>query len=486
VDAERIDAAVAQLENLRRRTRLLRRTAHTWLALGSCALWLAAAPALAQHRGYNNFLVGDRALGLSGAFVGMADDASAGFHNPAGLGLLPGGSLSTSLWAAAVQLDSLSEGLESDLGRKDLDDINLVGLPFFLAVNAKLGPRGADGERRHTIAFMLVSPYNTDVTYSAQVEGTAEATGLPGVERTQIDIEDSTQWVGLSYAYRFSKKFSLGFTNFVAARFSRLHESHARVERGPVDMQAPGSTLGVNLYVDRDAYHLLWRFGALWDVDKKLRLGLMLQPPGPTVYDLTQYEVLGFVVDPDTVSTDFNAVTEGEVDVHQSMPWELRGGGTYYFNSSRHLTFDTSFIGGPHIEDSVAQAVADELGQPVSSTYARNPWTWRGAVGGELNLGTFWLLRGGLLGEVSPPPANAHAPYTVGGSFCVGIKPEGFEVALGATITHDRFGLALAQLDSASGATRLDRTDVQRTTMYFFLSGGSRAAREVAEVIGAE
>lgn len=443
----------------------------------------------AQHRGYNNYLVGDRALGLSGAFVGMADDASAGFHNPAGLAPLPGGSLSTSLWAAALQVDALGHGLQSDLGRKKMDDFNLVGLPFFLAVNAKLGPRDGSGERRHTVAFMLVSPYNTDVIYSAQVEGTAEATGLMGVERSQIGISDSTQWVGLSYAYRVSKKFSLGFTNFVAARFSRLDESHTRVESGPIDMLAPGSTLSVDLRLERDAYHLLWRFGALWDVNRKLRLGLMLQPPGPTVFDLTTYEVLGFVVNPTPApgTTTYNAVTEGKLDVHQAMPWELRGGGTYYFDDTRHLTFDTSLIGGDQIEEAVAHAVSSALGQPVTSSVTGGYWTWRAAVGGQINLGTLYLLRGGLLSEVSPAPSSGQpAPYTAGGSFSFGIKPEGFEIALGATITHDRSNLALAQLDPSSGETSLDRTSVRRTTMYFFLSGGSRAAQDLAARFGAE
>lgn len=471
-----------RLAGVSRPSRRTRRRLSVALGLWCCSL---SAPAAAQHRGYNNFLVGDRALGLSGAFVGLADDASAGFHNPAGLAPLPGGSLSTSLWAAAVQIDALERDLESDLGRKELDDLNLVGLPFFLAATAKLGPRDARGERRHTVAFMLVSPYNTDVSYGAQLEGTAQATGLLGVERSQIDLTDTTQWVGLSYAYRFSPRFSLGLTNFVVARFSRLRESHLRVEEGPIAMQQPGSTRGTELHVDRDSFHLLWRLGALWDVSNKLRLGLMLQPPGPSVLDLTEYELVGFSVEPASASTRFEAVTEGKLNVDEAMPWELRLGGTHYFDDDRLLTFDTSLLAGAHVEQRVADSVANALGQPVSSSLTGDAWTWRGAVGGELNLGPLWLIRGGLLGEASPAPnADAPVPYTAGGSFSVGIKPEGFEIALGATITHDRSSVSLAQFDVASGQIALSSTSINRTTMYFFLSGGSRAAQRLARRIG--
>lgn len=48
-----------------------------------------SAPVAAQDIPYANYLVGDRALGLGGAFVGLAEDGSATFHNPAGLSLVP-------------------------------------------------------------------------------------------------------------------------------------------------------------------------------------------------------------------------------------------------------------------------------------------------------------------------------------------------------------------------------------------------------------
>ncbi|MGQ0698624.1 MAG: OmpP1/FadL family transporter [Panacagrimonas sp.] len=49
---------------------------------GSAAL---AGPAQADPFHYRNLLIGDRAVGLGGAFVALADDTSGLFHNPAGV-----------------------------------------------------------------------------------------------------------------------------------------------------------------------------------------------------------------------------------------------------------------------------------------------------------------------------------------------------------------------------------------------------------------
>ncbi|MGE0173063.1 MAG: OmpP1/FadL family transporter [Oligoflexales bacterium] len=51
----------------------------------SCSL-LGASPLCADQFHYNNIIIGDRALGLGGAYTAIADDASGVYYNPAGLG----------------------------------------------------------------------------------------------------------------------------------------------------------------------------------------------------------------------------------------------------------------------------------------------------------------------------------------------------------------------------------------------------------------
>lgn len=55
------------------------------------------SPALAGPYNFSDVLVGDRAMGMGGAFAGVADDASALYYNPAGLGYATSSSLSAAV-----------------------------------------------------------------------------------------------------------------------------------------------------------------------------------------------------------------------------------------------------------------------------------------------------------------------------------------------------------------------------------------------------
>jgi long-chain fatty acid transport protein len=59
-------------------------------------LLLLASSARADFFNGRNVLIGERAALLAGAFTALADDASAGYHNPAGLVQAPGFTVSAS------------------------------------------------------------------------------------------------------------------------------------------------------------------------------------------------------------------------------------------------------------------------------------------------------------------------------------------------------------------------------------------------------
>src|SRR5690349_8952059 len=61
--------------------------ARQWIGfgvLGLCGALAGAAQADQFH--YNNVIMGDRAMGMGGAYGAVADDASGVYYNPAGLG----------------------------------------------------------------------------------------------------------------------------------------------------------------------------------------------------------------------------------------------------------------------------------------------------------------------------------------------------------------------------------------------------------------
>src|SRR5262245_15418851 len=96
----------------------------------AAALAVAASSARAQELPYQNQLVGERALGLAGAFVAVADDASAIFHNPGGLAALDTGGVAGSLWAIVRSSREVTGGYSTDLGAEDLDYSQPLSLPL--------------------------------------------------------------------------------------------------------------------------------------------------------------------------------------------------------------------------------------------------------------------------------------------------------------------------------------------------------------------
>ena len=66
-------------------------------ARAAFALVLAvlSPPARADDNHYQNFLVGERAASIGGAYTALSDDASGAYYNPAGLAQLKATSAST-------------------------------------------------------------------------------------------------------------------------------------------------------------------------------------------------------------------------------------------------------------------------------------------------------------------------------------------------------------------------------------------------------
>src|SRR5690242_9863605 len=93
-----------------------------WLRYLSIALTLLATarPAVAQ----TFKIVGTRAAGMGGAFVAVADDASATYWNPAGLAL---GRVFSAVLDRKV-VDAKSDGLDG-LSRNDTGTLVTLGMP---------------------------------------------------------------------------------------------------------------------------------------------------------------------------------------------------------------------------------------------------------------------------------------------------------------------------------------------------------------------
>src|SRR5688572_25669303 len=106
---------------------------------------LPAASVRADETHYQGFLIGERPVGLGGAYTGLADGTSASYYNPAGLARLEEDTLSGSLSIYTFGRRVIEDGFASPTGSGDLEQRNRPTFTVFVGVVKKLGRRDEDG-----------------------------------------------------------------------------------------------------------------------------------------------------------------------------------------------------------------------------------------------------------------------------------------------------------------------------------------------------
>ncbi len=222
-----------------------------WL-LSAAALVAAAAPALAVDKYAAEFLkigVGARALGMGGAFVSLADDASATYWNPAGL---VGLETREALGMHATQFD----GVESH-------DV--------LGVASPLRRGGADAALGLTLIRLAVD--DIKVTKDAKVD--EDENGNPILDPNLIRTESAYDLAMLlSYARGMGEKWSAG-VNLKLIHQSLVGEGSSfgvGADLGLLYRPRPGLGFGLRL-ADITTTQLYWDTGRRETVAPTLTLG---------------------------------------------------------------------------------------------------------------------------------------------------------------------------------------------------------------------
>jgi hypothetical protein len=157
---------------------------------------------------------GARSMGFGGAFVALADDATAAWANPAGLVQIAKPEVSAELrhWAYAtpyvsggrIDGEPTGMGLDTVAGlRTDIDEFDITGLAFLSFVYP--GERWSVSVYRHVLA---------NIETSGETEGLFAENGFGDAQRF-LDQRNSSAFdmisYGLSGAYQVSDSFSIGF-----------------------------------------------------------------------------------------------------------------------------------------------------------------------------------------------------------------------------------------------------------------------------------
>ena len=104
-------------------------------------LLLLTPTARADFFNERNLLIGERASLLGGAFTALADDATAGYYNPAGLVQAPGFTVSASADVYALYLLTRTERINAQGDQLALSFLHTVIVPSPFAPSYRV-PRG--------------------------------------------------------------------------------------------------------------------------------------------------------------------------------------------------------------------------------------------------------------------------------------------------------------------------------------------------------
>ena len=226
-----------------------------------------AATAWATDSKYQTYIVGDRAAGMGGAVVSIADSVDACYYNPAGLTMAKASTISLSANLYGFQLYHIENGL---FPGENVQGDSFVTIPSTMGGIWKYGPE-------LSLAFSALVPdrssFNEIVAYS------------DSQHLYQFNTDDQTIWVGPSAAYQISPALSIGvslfgiyrsFNEYVSLFYEDYDASFARGRK--FNDVAMAAVLGMQYRPGRD-----------WNI------GLTLQPPTAHLFDSgkTMEHILG-------------------------------------------------------------------------------------------------------------------------------------------------------------------------------------------------
>lgn len=451
-----------------------------------------ASLGLAQDANYQPYPMGERALGMGGAFAAMAGDAISSYYNPAGLVGGPSTAISASLNVYGMTSRVIQDGAyilafepdpaDPEVFRPVTTDLEFrefppASIPISTVIVRRLGGRDEYGSRRHAFAWSTLFPRARDLQYSLDYshDFDSDPTTAPDEHRISYRETDKLMLVGASYAYRISSRVAMGVSIFCGIR-TISHSYHHTFFN--VDPDHSGIFVR-ELDISSTVYTGIFRIGALFRLTQTWRLGLMVALPSFEIYSEGRYSAR----DLETFTGGFQLEEDGDAKPHDLQPLEVRIGIAREVPGSYVLSLDVSFY---------APSNYDRFDAELSWVgYHWNDRIRRGAIanvaiGGEVIVAQHWPIRLGFFTDLSAAPeveaSNNLAlarVHSFGATLSVGYEGERFAINVGLL---GSLGTGQAHTLGPVGPGHEDTyvpTRAQERRFYFVISGARAAAERL-------
>lgn len=182
----------------------------------AAALLLLAAPAAAGNR--HSYSIGGRGAMMAGAFTAVADDASASWYNPGGLGFHRRSSFEISANAFSLSClrieDLLAVKTEAEELDADFSSIDLFVIPTSFVYVLSLTP----GDAAHPVnfAFSVFVPeaqrFGDTMGVKLEKEYPDEGLDLEVVERLDFNVDTQQYLLGPSLGFNVNEHLGVGLS----------------------------------------------------------------------------------------------------------------------------------------------------------------------------------------------------------------------------------------------------------------------------------
>lgn len=454
------------------------------------AATVGAAGANAQGLHYRTIPIGERAIGLGGAYTGIADDPSSMYYNPAGATEGGGFQLLGSLSSFVYGRQKIEDGFESELFRENFDTTRITTLPHFVGTTVRFGKK-AFGDSRYALGFSSFEVQRErfgDSTTNIEDEGSSDL---------RINDDYRMRWWGLAFAMRATENVSVGLSMFLSYQTYRYSSDVGLAFGGtlnPDGFRVGGDSAINTSGVGASSWDFVFRLGALYRINPKWQLGFMFQPPGAPLgrngslfrrfEATTQGQSAYFLYD------------EGGLDAELPIPFELRVGAEFKVHSLTTLAFDFG-LSGPVRSGQIISEPAElqdsflGLGSYFANTTKRRT-TPNAAVGAEHLFGKV-VLAGGLFTNISAAPrvpstSTEYLPERIsqfGASVAVGVDTKGYRLTVGATGYFGRGNALAFTVDREAQVVSYQRTKSNLSSLILYIAGAvqvaSKGAKQVQE-----
>jgi hypothetical protein len=422
---------------------------------------------------YANFLAGERAQGLGGAFAGVSDDASALVYNPGGLAFLQG----TDLSASANTFWQRKTTYEKVIGSSSFTEESQGFTPTFFGVGRRLG----DSPSALVGALAIYSP---DTDNKDQDDLIHAGKTLPFFHRTS-QMRSSTLHGSIGFAKRVTPTLGVGVSSTYFERSDITQEYQKSVMQTSVRLATGLENRGPlyevveqNLHENLLARGVAVGVGAQWMIGS-ISLGVSAQIPFVLSQrfkqgvDYTQFYRLGdgTILRSDEVAADTSAdqvatVAAGKVwEISQSqdekkdvykVPTELRAGLAWFASPALLLAVDGTY----HTATTTSKREANN-----------RVATWNAAAGAEYFLAPSLPVRAGIFTNRDARPdlgkndyQHEHIDY-YGTSLQLGWVRGGSQVSAGAV-----YQVGSGKAEKLAGSTKQQNANSRAIAASFSAS----------------